>query len=83
MLQGCLGVIEGLLFVNSHLGNQGEGNHANCLKLSVEPICPSQSAVNDVTDNDYFYRTRIFGGKNSVGECTTFGGACKLEGRFD
>ena len=88
MLQGRLGVIEGLLFVKSHLGNQGEGNHANCLKLSAarsnlpESIQIS-SAVIDVTDNDYFYRTWIFGGKNSVGECTTFWGDCKLGGRFD
>ena len=59
-------------------------------KLS-ETVCRSNlpksiqisSAVIDVTDNDYFYRTRILGGKNSVGERTTFGEVCKLGGRFD
>ena len=60
MLQGCLGIIEGLLFVRSHLGNQGEGNHANCLKLSaarsnLPESFQISSVVIDVTENDYFY----------------------------
>ena len=86
MLQGRLGVIEGLLFVNPHLGNQGEGNHANCLKLSAsrsnlpESIQIS-SAVIDVTENDYFYRTTIIWGEEFCWEMHYFLGS--LGGRFD
>ena len=75
-----------MLFVRSHLGNQGEGNHANCLKLSAarsnlpESIQIS-SAVIDVKENDYFYRTRIIWEEEFCWEMHYFLGS--LGGRFD
>ena len=84
--RGLLGGYRGMLFVRSHLGNQGEGNHANCLKLSAarsnlpESIQIS-SAVIDVTENDYFYRTTIIWGEEFCWEMHYFLGS--LGGRFD
>ena len=83
---GLLGGYRGMLFVRSHLGNQGEGNHANCLKLSAarsnlpESIQIS-SAVIDVTEDDYFYRTRIIWGEEFCWEMHYFLGS--WGGRFD
>ena len=84
---GLLGGYRGI--VVCEVTSWKSGRRQSC-KLS-EAVCRSNlpksiqisSAVVDVRDNDYFYRTMIFWGQNSVGERTTFGGVCKLGGRFD
>ena len=75
---GLLGGYRGI--VVCEVTSWKSGRRQSC-KLS-EAVCRSNlpksiqisSAVIDVTDNDYFYRTRIFWGQNYVGERTTFWG---------